>query len=137
MSQMKRPSKIIAEAERRAAGLESIDPNLDLGNGYTLVAYRASIAATSTQENRYLMALAICDEERVKLKSMESGLAVQSDLYLKAVEVKHGRNSIEYKKAGGKLPGERRRSSRKPVAIASPAMPPATPPTSRAEDPKS
>ena len=137
MSRMQRPSKIIAAAERRAAGLESIDPNLDLGNGYTLVAYRASIAATSAQENRSMMALAICDEERVKLKSMESGLAVQSDLYLKAVEVKHGRNSIAYKKAGGKLPGERRRSSRKPAAAAPPAVPPATPPAARAEDPKS
>jgi len=134
---MKRPSKIIAAAERRAAGLESIDPNLYLGNGYTLVAYRASIAETSAQENRYMMALAICDEERVKLKSMETRLAEQSDLYLKAVEVKNGRNSIAFKKAGGKLPGERRRSSRKPVAAASPAVPTATPPAPRAEDPKS
>ena len=127
---MKRPSKIIAQAEMRAAGLASIDPNLDLGNGYTLVAYRASIADTSAQENRYMLALAACDEERAKLRGMEDRLAEQSDLYLKAVEVKHGKKSVAYQKAGGKVPGEHRRASRKAAAAV------ATPSAARSEDPK-
>ena len=54
---------------------------------------------------------AACDKERPKLKAMEAQEARLSDLYLKAVEANDGKKSLSHKKAGGKLPGERRYSA--------------------------
>ena len=44
MSRKKRTvSKVLQNASARAAGLESIDATLDLGNGMTLETYRAAL----------------------------------------------------------------------------------------------
>jgi len=53
MARRKRSSKAIEKAERRAAGLASIDPALDLGHGLTLGAYRVTIDETQGKLEAY------------------------------------------------------------------------------------
>lgn len=129
MPRRKLPSKIIAAAEMLAAALESIDPSLDLGNGYTLAAFRATISTTSSQENRFFQAVTVAEDERTRWKEMEDALAMLSELYVKAVEVKHGTGSAAHLKVGGKAVGDRRRGPRKtPVIPAAPSTLPTEPP---------
>ena len=50
---LKRKSKAIEKARKRLAGLESIDPNLDLGNGLGTASYKAVIEALETDLDKY------------------------------------------------------------------------------------
>ena len=40
MARLKRDSTVLAEQEQRAAGMASISPTLDVGNGLTMTLYK-------------------------------------------------------------------------------------------------
>ncbi len=61
MARSKRTSKTIIKAERRAAGIASINPDLDLGNSITLKAYQADIKQARECETEYNKMLASLD----------------------------------------------------------------------------
>lgn len=104
-------------AAARAAGMKSIDPALDLGNGLTLAAYQAKIAETDAKLSDYNTKLSQVDEASNAFQTAERELADISDRMLAGVAARYGRNSDQYEMAGGTKKSDRRRSAtNKPAA---------------------
>jgi ribosomal protein L27 len=117
MARQKRGSQVLVQAEQRAAGLTTIDPNLTLSDELTLPNYSALIQKLRTQIDKYNATLSILDELTRDIKATETLLRDRSERMLAGVAVKYGRNSNEYGKAGGTLKSERRRSTKKKPPI--------------------
>jgi hypothetical protein len=113
MGRQKRTSSIAEAASTRAAALESIDENLDLGSGLTLANYQASIASTEGKLSAYNTMLSDLDGLLNGLEAAEKNLADLSERMLTGVATKFGKNSDEYEKAGGKKKSEIKRGPRK------------------------
>lgn len=62
MARRKRTSQVLEKADRRMAGMSSIDPNLDLGSGLTLASFSTLIETMRTRENTYNSALSNLDK---------------------------------------------------------------------------
>ena len=112
MARRKRTSDSIARAETRAAGLNSIDPKLDLGNGLTLDGYRKTIADAKSALEKYNTALSELDSLQNAVQSSEVDLDELSARMLAAVGVKFGKDSDEYEQAGGTRSSERKSPQR-------------------------
>lgn len=118
MGRAKRTSSAAEKATVRAAGLASISPTLDLGNGITLVAYNTAIdgitKAVTGKLAVYNATLSLADQQLNELLAAEKALNVLSETMLMAVGVKYGKDSNEYEKAGGVRTSERKAPVRKP-----------------------
>jgi hypothetical protein len=114
MARPKRSSEVLQKAEKRQAGLQAIDPTLDLGNGLTLDAYSILIEALRSQIAIYNTALSALDDQTRQIKSIEQQLRSLSEQMLLGVAAKYGKDSREYGKAGG-VPKSERRRPRKPT----------------------
>jgi len=101
MARPKRKSPVITRAAQRLAGLESIDEQLDLGNGLTVVKYGEEIDAAGKALGTYNKLLSDTDAAASALAKAEKKLADLSDRMLKGVAIKFGTDSTEYRKAGG------------------------------------
>ncbi|MBW4484514.1 MAG: hypothetical protein KME14_18430 [Tildeniella torsiva UHER 1998/13D] len=111
MARAKRTSTGLQKAERRAAAMGAIKPNLDLGNGMTLASFWADIDNMRDRQNKYNELLSTVDQLYNEMLAAEKALAEKSERMLNAVAVVYGRKSSEYEMAGGKRRSERRRSS--------------------------
>jgi hypothetical protein len=117
MSRKKRIiSNVIQKAAARAAGLESIDPALDLGVGMTLELYQSAIAEARAKQAAYNTLLSWGDEAKNELEAAEAKTANLSDRMLAAAAAKFGRDSNEYEKAGGKRKSDRKRITFRPAS---------------------
>lgn len=112
----RKSSSVLDKAEVRASAMESIQSDLDLGNGLTLEAYRSAINNVREKQNQYNKTLSSLDSLYSELLFDEGQLGEMSDHMLSAVKVKFGRNSYEYEMAGGVRRSERKRPQRKAVA---------------------
>jgi protein involved in polysaccharide export with SLBB domain len=113
MSRRKRTSsRALQNASARAAGIESIDPALDLGGGLTIAAYNAAIQDTREKQTRYNTLLAESDEAANVFEAAEAGLRDLTERMLAAVSAKFGRDSNQYEQAGGKRKSDRKRATR-------------------------
>lgn len=112
MARAKRTSTTLQKAERRAAAMGSIKPNLDMGNGLTLASFWADIDEMRDRQKKYNELLSTVDQLYNEMLAAEKALAEKSERMLNAVAVVYGRNSSEYEMAGGRRRSERRRSSR-------------------------
>jgi hypothetical protein len=101
MSLRTRGSSEVDKAERRLAGLKSIDPNLDLGYGLTIAAYSELIELVRELLSLHNQKVADLDTSRKTLDAIDRKLADMSSRMLNAVKLKYGRNSTEYSKVGG------------------------------------
>jgi GTP1/Obg family GTP-binding protein len=61
MGRAKRGSKVVEQAQKRAAGMRSIHAKLDLGNGLTLAEYNQAIDAVQASIDAYNEALSQVD----------------------------------------------------------------------------
>ncbi len=117
MARTKRTSPTADKATTRAAALTSISPTLDLGNGVTLAAYQAAIAAIAAPETGklavYNAALSTLDGLLNALEADEKALNTLSEKMLAAVGVKYGKDSDEYEQAGGTRSSERAKPTKK------------------------
>lgn len=113
MSRRKRTSTILAKAERRAAAMVSIEPELDLGNGLTLEIYWQAINGLRQKQQRYNTLLSTIDQLYNELLAEEQALGELSEHMLSGVKVKFGRDSYEYEMAGGVRRSDRKRPQRK------------------------
>ena len=121
MSRLKRSvSKIIQNAATRASGLESISPDLDLGNGLTLAAYQAAIDDARKKQDEYNTLLSQSDEAANVFDTAERNLRDLTERMLLAAAAKYGRDSNEYEQAGGKRKSDRKRFVRTPKATITP-----------------
>ncbi len=101
MSLPKRGSKAIDKAQRRIAGLKSINPSLDLGNGVTIDSFAALIKTTQDKLEAYNSSLSTVDMTQEALEVTEKSLMELTEHMLLSVAAKYGKNSDEYKMAGG------------------------------------
>ncbi|MDZ7962938.1 MAG: hypothetical protein RMY34_34590 [Aulosira sp. DedQUE10] len=109
MARQKRSSKVLERAVRRAASMDSIDPNLDVGNGITLPAFSTLIEMMRTQEYAYNSALSNLDKLYSEMLKTERKLGDIAELILLGVATKYGKSSVEYSMAGGVPKNQRRR----------------------------
>lgn len=112
MARRKRSSPVLEKAVRRAAGMNSIDPNLDAGNGLTLPAFSTLIETMRTKENAYNSALANVDKLYSEMLQTERELGDMTEHMLMGVGAKYGKSSIEYGMAGGVPKTQRRKGLR-------------------------
>lgn len=113
MPRRKRSSDTLERAERRMAGLRSIQHSLDLGNGLTLEAYFQVIETTRRKLAAYNTALSAIDQTYAEMLESEKSLSELTERMLLGVASKYGRNSNEYEMAGGSRRVRRRRSREK------------------------
>ena len=114
MSRPKRGSKVIDRAQRRIAALKSISPTLDLGNGVTIDSFAAVIKTTQDKLEAYNSSLSTVDMTQGALEFAEKSLMELTEHMLLSVAAKYGKNSDEYKMAGGVRRSDRKRPVRKP-----------------------
>lgn len=103
---------MLEKAVRRAAGISSIDPNLDLGNGLTLRAFSTLIETLRTRENAYNSALSNLDKLYREMLETERELGDMAEHMLLGVATQYGKSSVEYGMAGGVPKNQRRRRLR-------------------------
>jgi hypothetical protein len=124
MARRKRSSPVLQKSVRRAAGINSIDPNLDLGNGLTLPAFSTLIERMRTKENAYNSALSSLDKLYREMLETESELADMAEHILLAVATRYGKSSVEYGMAGGVPKNQRRKGLRGESPTPSSELPP-------------
>ncbi|MEH2071830.1 MAG: hypothetical protein V7K47_27390 [Nostoc sp.] len=114
MSRPKRGSKVLDKAQRRIAALKSISPTLDLGNGITIDTFAAAIKKTQEKLEAHNSTLSTVDLTQGAFELAEKSLMELTEHVLVSVAAKYGKNSDEYKMAGGVRRSERKRPVRKP-----------------------
>lgn len=113
MARQNRSSRIIEKAQQRAAGLKTITANLELGNSLTLENYIATIEQTRSKLEAYNSLLAKINVAQTDLVADEKQLQYMTEDMLIGVASKYGKDSYEYKLAGGTRRSERKRPVRK------------------------
>ncbi|MEO1387982.1 MAG: hypothetical protein AAFV85_11485 [Cyanobacteria bacterium J06634_6] len=113
MARKKRSSRVLERAQRRLAGIQSIDEKADLGSGLTAQNYGKSIVALREKIDAYNKALSEVDALLNEVNEAERQLADQSEQMLLGVAVKYGKNSSEYEMAGGVKKSDRKRPARR------------------------
>jgi hypothetical protein len=108
MARQKRSSKILERAVRRAASMNSIDPNLNVGNGLTLSTFSTLIEKMRT----YNTALSNLDKLYREMLQTERELADMAEHMLLGVATRYGKSSTEYSMAGGVPKNQRRKGLR-------------------------
>lgn len=114
MARRRRISKILDNAQTRIAGLKSIDPALDLGNGLILAAFNTIVSTGLTNLSVYNQALAKLDDLYNALRQSEKEVADMSERMLAGVAARYGKDSSQYEQAGGVRKSERKPRTRKP-----------------------
>ncbi|MBD2681467.1 MULTISPECIES: hypothetical protein [Nostoc] len=112
MARRKRTSAVLEKAVRRAAGINSIGSNLDLGNGLTSPAFSSLIEKMRSRENAYNSALSNLDKLYREMLETEDELADMTEHMLMAVGTRYGKSSVEYGMAGGVPKNQRRKGLR-------------------------
>ena len=107
----KRKSKILSDAEARAAALRSIEQEVNFGPDLNLQVYLERIADGKTRLANYNDMAARLDSERIALREAEAIVGDLSSRMLQGALARCGRNSQVVKMAGGKLKSERKRRS--------------------------
>ena len=120
MAYQKRHSATLEKAQARLRGLQSIHPDLNIGNGFTLQDYIASITTSATRLEAHNLALAEADRTRIEFSEAEAQVAALSSRVLSSVAGMYGRDSMEYELAGGKPTGNYKRSKKQPPAANTP-----------------
>lgn len=105
-------SHVASSADQRLAGLTSIDDKLDLGSGLTIKALRDAAGRLDQLVATHNQAMADANATRADVKNEEKKVAELFARALAAVAGKFGRDSREYKQAGGVRRSDRKRPHR-------------------------
>ncbi|MDZ8025929.1 MAG: hypothetical protein RMX65_000875 [Nostoc sp. DedQUE01] len=108
MTQKKRNSIALTKAERRIEGMQTINSELDFGNGFSITTYNTKVIELREKLAAYNQAQTIVHKTQNALVEAERGLNTYSEQMLLNVASRYGKNSDEYEMAGGT-----RRSDRK------------------------
>ncbi|CAA9302108.1 MAG: hypothetical protein AVDCRST_MAG56-5514 [uncultured Cytophagales bacterium] len=112
MPRAKKTSLILETANTRLAGVKSIDAKLDLGNGLSVAEYQAAIDAVRVALEAYNTVLSLVDEKQNEVIAKEKRLRDLHERMLMGVAARHGKDSIEYEKAGGTRKSERKKKAK-------------------------
>lgn len=117
MSRKRRSSRALEKASVRADGIQSVNPNLDAGGGFTAPGYQQLITQLRADISAYNSALSTIDALQNTIADNEKALAEYSEKMLIGVAFHYGKDSNEYEMAGGVRKRDRKRPVRR-VAIA-------------------
>jgi hypothetical protein len=119
MARIKRTSDALTKAEKREAGLRTIEGTLEFSQEVTLQGYSQLIQTLRTQISDYNSALTTADHLAREVKDTEKALRTYSEKMLLNVAALYGKDSREYGKAGGVPTSERKKGkgSRKAKAV--------------------
>ncbi|MEH1910736.1 MAG: hypothetical protein V7L05_14760 [Nostoc sp.] len=115
MAQRKRNSIALTKAERRIEGLQTINPELDFGNGLSIVTYNTIVYELREKLAAYNQARTMVDKTQNTLLDAERALNSYSEHMLLSVASRYGKNSDEYGMAGGTRKSDYRRKGRSMV----------------------
>ncbi|MBU7586799.1 MAG: hypothetical protein KAF91_28750 [Nostoc sp. TH1S01] len=116
MARRRRNSRTLEKAQVRLAGIKSISPTLDVGEGLTVQDYTEKIESLRNSIEAYNSALSDVDVLRTQILENEKTVADYSDKFLRGISYKYGNNSYEYQKAGGTRKSDRKRTTRQSMA---------------------
>jgi hypothetical protein len=102
----------LSKAERRIESLKSIAPDLDLGNGKTIVAFQSIKDSFREEVEDYNTHKSVGDSKRSNIRKKERILNDFSEAMLIGVAAKYGKDSAEYTAAGGVRKSERKKPNR-------------------------
>lgn len=117
MVRPKKKSEIIIQAQRRLAGMKSIDEQLDFGSGCSTATIEAKLDETRSKLERYNKLLAQASAAANDFERCEKELAGLSKKVLLGAAMQFNQESDEYEMVGGVRPSDRKRA-RRPLAIA-------------------
>jgi hypothetical protein len=121
MPTRKRTSPTLRNAQARIAAIETINPALDLGSGFSVAVYNAKIEEIRKAIEEHNKALLAIEQTSSSITELERSLASYSTRMLSGVATLYGRTSSEYKMASG--PKKRRKppETETPTETESPA----------------
>lgn len=119
MYRKRKTSRTLRKASSRYDGIQSIDPKLDVGSGYTTPGYLKVINQLREDISAYNTALSKIDDLHNKIFDTEQTLADYSERMLLGVASKYGKDSSEYEMAGGVRKRDRKKPKRRAVATVS------------------
>ncbi len=126
-----RTSTILEKAQKRNLAIQSIDPNLNMGEGASVADFSASIAETQAKVDRYNLAISTLTQLHGEMMASEKSLANQHERMLTCVSGRFGRDSLEYEMAGGRKRLGKRKTKATPTSM--PEMPIVTLPVTSAQ----
>ena len=112
MGRRKKKSAALRKAQERLAGLRSIDPKLDLGNGISIATFTKEVDSLRQSIDDYNALLSTVDDASNTLEQQEQQMIISAENVLLSVKVKFGKDSSQYEMAGGTRLSDRRRSPR-------------------------
>ncbi|MBW4540393.1 MAG: hypothetical protein KME43_14790 [Myxacorys chilensis ATA2-1-KO14] len=101
MSRQKKTAHVAEKIEHRLAGLKAIDPNLDLGEGCSVIAIQSTVEQLRNQVNAYNDALAVIDSTQINIQNLEKQLNQLGQKAMLGIAFKYGKDSDQYRLAGG------------------------------------
>jgi hypothetical protein len=113
MARFKKTSNVLDKALKRLAGMQALNPNLDLGNGIKVPDFAAEILKLEQVLASYHQLLAQCDTASNTVNSQEVIVRELSERMLEGFGSKYGHYSSEYEMAGGKRKNERKKAATK------------------------
>ncbi|MEH2452411.1 hypothetical protein [Nostoc sp.] len=110
MTQRKRNSMPLTKAERRIEGMQTINPELDFSNGFSIATYNTRVIELREKLAAYNQAQTIVDKTQNALIEAERELNTYSEQMLLNVASRYGKNSDEYEMAGGTRRSDRKKA---------------------------
>ncbi len=110
MTQRKRNSMSLTKAERRIEGMQTINPQLDFSNGFSIATYNTKVIELREKLAAYNQAQTIADKTHNALIEAERELNTYSEQMLLNVASHYGKNSDEYEMAGGTRRSDRKKA---------------------------
>lgn len=104
-------STYLRTVQLRLYNLKAISPKLDLGNSLTVSGFEKAVTDFDNKIETYNSLLAKIDGLRSEIRADERDIRNLSERMLLAVGARYGKDSAEYKKAGGTRKSERQRPS--------------------------
>jgi predicted nucleic acid-binding Zn-ribbon protein len=112
MARKKRTSRVLEKAQKRFAGLKSIEPKVRFDENYNLDKMLSTIEHLRKKVEVYNTALSVVDSSRGEIEELEKDLSQLSEKMLMVVAIKYGKDSREYEMAGGVRNSDRARKIR-------------------------
>ncbi|MEM6350006.1 MAG: hypothetical protein AAF766_04520 [Cyanobacteria bacterium P01_D01_bin.14] len=125
MPRKKKRSILLDRAESRHAEMSAIDADLDFGEGLSVETFKEEIEQTRQALANYNRLISTLEQAALAFKDLERNLGLTTSRMLAAVAARYGKESAEYKMAGGTILSERNRPAPRPVPL--PVVVPADP----------
>ena len=111
MPRPKKSSAVLEKATKRLAGMKSIDPALDFGDGLSLSILETELQELQNQLFNYNMMLSTLDEAAGQMHATEQSINDRIERMLMGAAMRYGKSSLQYMQAGGTQRKSTKRSS--------------------------